>query len=169
MDNSLHGSYSCVEAFIPITLTPLSEGEERLGTRMATDIQLTEVKDLPELDDKVLQTWLRVLDAKLDAVLTLLHKEHGEFSQLPYRRVEISGGGIKIYGQEQFQVDALVEIKTLLPSATPLALYIGAKVLRYADGGLLLNYLPMSEDIRDRIVHYVFSRQRELMRKKRDE
>jgi hypothetical protein len=158
-----------VEAFIPLAVSPVLEtGENGLGTRMATDIHLADVKDLPELDDKVLQSWIRMLDAKLDAILHLLHREHGEFSQLPYRKVEISGGGMVVYGQEEFQEDSLVEIRTLLPSVPPLALYIAARVVKHAEGGLFLRYLPMNEDIRDRIIHYVFVRQRELLRKKKE-
>jgi hypothetical protein len=169
MDEFLHENFSSVEASIPLAVSPITElDQSSLGSRLATDIQLEDSHDLPELDDKDIQRWFRMIDAKLDAILQLMHREHSEFRQIPYRKVEISGSGIKVYGPEAFPEGTLVEMRTLLPATPPAAMYLAGKVVRSEEGAIYVKYLPMTEDLRERIIHYVFLRQREILRGKKE-
>jgi hypothetical protein len=169
-EDTLHENFSSVEASVPLAVTAVTGmGEENLGTRLATDIHIQELNGMPDVEDKAAMAWFRMLNSKLDAILALLHKEHTEFSKLPYRKVEISGAGVKIYGNEDFQKGNLVEIRTLLHTAPPTALFIGGKVVECSGNAIFIKYLPMTEDVRDRIVHFVFSRQREILRKQKEE
>lgn len=165
MDEILHREFSSVEASVPLAISPAKETRgEGLASRMAANLPFEDDGDLPELVDKALQRWLRLVDAKLNAILHVLHRDDSEFRRLPYRRVVISGAGIKVFGREKFPEGTDVEMRVLLPSTPPAAMYLAGRVVRQDDEAVYVSYLRMSEDLRDRIVHYVFLRQREILR-----
>lgn len=165
----LHGGFSCVSAQIPIEVVPLAGvGKEALRTRLTTEMHLTDIKELPEHDDKVLSAWLKLLNQKLEAVIGLLDKEREQFRRLEYRNVEISGGGITVRLPDEFENKGLVEMKLLLPAIPPVAMYVYGEVADCRGGAVSVRYLPMDDELRDRIVHYVFQRQREVLREQRE-
>ena len=170
MDDFLHLGFSSVEASIQLDMSPATDAEEKaLGSRLVSDLPFDDGGGLPELGDKALQRWFGVVDAKLDAILHILRTDHSEFRRLPYRRVEISGGGIKVFGSEKLPEGTVVEMRMLLPSTPPAAMHLSGKVVRCDEDAVYSVYLNMGEDIRDRIVHYVFLRQREILRGKKEQ
>ncbi|MBI3580833.1 MAG: PilZ domain-containing protein [Nitrospinae bacterium] len=170
MDEFLHHDFSSVESSIPLAISPATEtaGEE-LGSRMAANLPFDDGGDLPELGDKALQRWFKTVDAKLNAILHVLHTDDSEFRGLPYRRVVISGAGIKVFGPEGYPEGTVVEMRVLLPSAPPAAMYLAGRVVRRDEEAVYVGYLRMGGDLRDRIVHYVFLRQREILRGKKEQ
>lgn len=167
-ESSVHGEYSKVEAFIPIEARVLPADAEELKSRVSTDLIQAEFKELPEHDDRLLSAWLRMLNAKLDAILSLLEKDREQFYHMPHLSVELSGGGICLPFAAPAAPGDRVEMKMMIPIAPPVALYIYGKAVKVERGRLWVNFSPMDEEIRDRLVHYVFLRQREIFRERRE-
>ncbi len=167
--DALHGEFSPVEAHAPIEVRLLTGvGEDEVHTRLSTDTQLSSVSELPEHDDKTLSAWLKMINAKLEAIIGLLDRESSEFRSLNYRKMEISGGGIRLELNGEFPVGGIVEVRMMMPIIPPVALYVYGRVTECREGAVSIKYLPMDEEIRDRIVHFVFLRQREIFREKRE-
>lgn len=166
----MHGEFSPVDAYIPIEIQLMTgvAGSE-IKTRLSTDTPLGEIKDLPDHDDRVLSAWLKMINAKLEVIMGLLDRERVEFRSLAYRKVEISGGGVKLNLDGEYPAGGLVEMKMMLPSTPPVALYVYGNVAGCDGGKVSVKYMPMDEEIRDRIVHFVFLRQREIFREKREQ
>lgn len=167
-ENSIHGEYSKVEAFIPIEAQVLAHGAEEPISRVSTDLIQAEFGDLNEHDDRLLAAWLRMINAKLDAILSLLEKDREKFCHLPHLSVELSGGGICMPFTSPVAPGDRVEIKMMLPFSTPVALYLYGKAVKAELGRLWVNFSPMDEEIRDKLIHYVFLRQREVFRELRE-
>lgn len=167
-ENSVHGDYSAVDAFIPIEARVLAPGAVELKSRVSTDLIQAEFGDLAEHDDRLLAAWLRMLNAKLDAILTLLEKDREEFLHLPHLSVELSGSGICLPFAAPAAPGDRIEMKIMLPLTPPVALYLYGKAVKVEQGRLWVNFSPMDEEIRDRLVHYVFLRQREVFRERRE-
>lgn len=165
---SVHGEYSRVEAFIPIETRVLAPGAVQLKSRVSTDLIQAEFGDLADHDDRLLASWLRMINAKLDAIMTLLEKDREEFVHLPHLWAELSGGGICLPFAEPAAKGDRVEMKMMLPLTPPVALYIYGTVVKLEQGRLCVNFSPMDEEIRDKLVHYVFLRQREIFRERRE-
>ncbi len=167
-DSSVHGEYSKVEAFIPIEARVLPHGAVELKSRVSTDLIQAEFGDLADHDDRLLAAWLRMINAKLDAILSLLEKSREEFLHLPHLQVELSGGGICIPFAAPAALGDRVEMKMMLPLNPAVALYIYGNAAKVEQGKLCVNFSPMDEEIRDRLIHYVFLRQREIFRELRE-
>ncbi len=167
-ESSVHGEYSKVEAFIPIEARVLAPGAEELKSRVSTDLIQAEFGDLAEHDDRLLAAWLRMINAKLDAIISFLEKDREEFCHMPHLSVELSGGGISMPFAAPAAPGDRMEIKMMLPFTTPVALYIYGKAVKLELGRLWVNFSPMDEEIRDKLIHYVFLRQREIFREHRE-
>ncbi len=167
-DSSVHGEYSKVEAFLPIEARVLPPDALELKSRLSTDLIQAEFGDLADHDDRLLAAWLRMLNAKLDAILSLLEKDREEFCHLPHLLVELSGGGICMPFAAPAAPGDKVEMKMMIPLTPAVALYIYGKAVKVAQGKLWVNFSPMDEEIRDRLIHYVFLRQREIFRELRE-
>ncbi len=169
-ESSVHGDFSKVDAFFPVEARIVSpESAAGLVSRYSTDLVQAEFKDLPEHDDKVLSAWLRMLNAKLDAILGMLEKDREEFMYLPHRAVELSGGGVVLPFEGSAAAGDTVELKMMLPLVPPVALYVYGQAANAASGRMWVKFLPMDEEIRDRLIHYVFLRQREIFRENREQ
>lgn len=167
--NFVHKDFSSVDTLLHIGIRQVGP-EEAQGVvpRQAADVALAEFKELPEHDDKILSAWLKMMNAKLDSILGMLDKTQQEFGTLPLRRVRISGGGITFADEGTFASGEVLEFKIMLPVAPPVALYLYGKPVRSEGGRVSAAFLPMDEEIRDKVVHYVFLRQREIFREQRE-
>lgn len=164
--------YSRVDAEIPLDVRLIGADESKtLKSKIATDTNITYWTPPREHDDKILADWLMMINDKLDSILMLLtfHKEG--FSTLPYKKVNISGGGMSFVWNCGFPLKSFLEIKMLLPIFPPVALYVYGEVVssekRDVEWVNAVKFINIEEEIRDEIVKFVFKKQRELLREKR--
>ncbi|MBI5815850.1 MAG: PilZ domain-containing protein [Nitrospinae bacterium] len=166
--------YSHVEAHIPLTATLLPrERWEEVTSRIIEDPVVTEFRTPPRVTDEALAEWLNLLDSKLDAVLKLLTLAREGFASLPLRGVTIHGGGMVFGSSQNFPAGSVVEIKMVLPTVSPLAMYVYGKVtstVAEVDGrwAVAVDFVYMEEQVRDEIIEFVFQRERELIREKKE-
>jgi c-di-GMP-binding flagellar brake protein YcgR len=128
---------------------------------------------LPEVEEPLLNEWLRVINTKLDSIIQLLTIQSEGFQSLHFKAIHISGNGINFATAEHFQTGDILEIKIILSSCqTPgLHLYLYGEVIKtemQTSGYVtVLNFVKMDDKIRDEIVRFVFEKEREILREKR--
>lgn len=164
--------FSRVDAHIPfgVRIVPVEERKD-LHSKISGDTILAEFRTLPELQDKLLNDWFKVLNSKLDAVINMLVYQREGFGSLPFNHVNISGGGLSFLTKEKFNNGDIIEIKMMLPMLPPVALYIYGEVVKIDTQVnsyiVAIKFIGMDEEMRDEIVKFVFKRQREILRDKR--
>jgi len=164
--------FSRVDAVIPLEVR-LIPPEERTNIRsfVAGEASLPEYQIPPEVEDILLAEWLKMLNAKLDAIISALAENTEKVPVISQRLVNISGGGLGFDSAEQYKIGDMLEIKVMLPITPVYTLYIYGEVvdIRLNEGRYhtAVKFVTIDDDIRDHIVKFVFKTQRDILRKKR--
>lgn len=164
--------FSRVDARIPLEVYRVPPGtREGIRSRVSGETIPSEMRTLPDLDDKLLTDWLKMLNAKLDTLISMLVLQREGFSSLSLADVNISGGGVSFTARERYGKGEVLELKMMLPLLPPVALYAYGEVVQEesaADGcRIAVKFIAMDEEIRDEIVKFVFKRQRDILREMR--
>ncbi len=172
-DRYLHmREFSRVDAKIPLDVRLVSDEELPIvKSKVAADTTISYLSPPPDHEDRLLSEWLKMLNDKLDSILMLLTFHREGFSTLPYRSVNISGGGMSFMWNQGFPKGSIIELKMLLPMFPPVAMYVYGELVsseqKGAEFALAVKFVNIEEDIRDEIVRFVFKKQREALREKR--
>jgi len=166
--------YSRVDAYMPCEYR-IVPPEERphVQARISGDNIATEYRYIPNQknSDTVLEEWLQILNSKLDAIINLMNLRQEGCSGLPYKDVNISGGGMSISVPEAIPLGEILEIKIMLTFQQPVVLCIYGEVVNsdFVNGGhfVAVRYIHMDDFILDMIVRFVFEREREIIRETR--
>ena len=122
--------------------------------------------------------YLQLMDKKLDMILDLLSdRKIPANGHLKDTEVEISGAGLKFISSSPMKVGDYAELRIYLPVEPVLAVTALAQVVRreplaeHTEGafGVAMRFVTIHEFDRDLIVKFIFKRERELLRQKRDE
>ncbi|HEX8948992.1 MAG TPA: PilZ domain-containing protein [Dissulfurispiraceae bacterium] len=164
--------FSRVDAHIPFGVRVIPKEEQKnLHSKISGDAMVTEFRELPDLQDKLLSDWMKMLNTKLDAIINMLVFQREGFSSLPFNHVNISGGGLSFWTKERFTQGDVLEVKMMLPMMPPVAMYVYGEVVKIDPQGpssmIAIKFIAMDEQLRDEIVKFVFKRQREILREKR--
>ncbi len=163
--------YARVTGYLPVSIRAVPEGERQgLASRIGVESAFAEHQDMPEVDDPALSACLRILSAKLDAIIKMLTLE-ASCKEMDLAKVNISDGGLRIVSAVCYSRDDFVEIRLMLPTAPSMIFYIYGKVVACDTAGesseLCIEFTDIDDDIREQIAKYVFHKQREILRKKR--
>lgn len=164
--------FSRVDAYLPLQIRLVAaEERETIRARVSGHAGSMETRDLPDLQDKLLNDWIKLLNSKLDAIVNMLVLQREGFSSMPVTRVNISGGGLGFLSKDRYAGGNIIEAKLVLPVMPPVALFVYGEVVKV---DMLKNtywvatkFVAMDEDVRDEVVKYVFRRQREMLREQR--
>lgn len=171
----LRREFSRVDAYLPFEYRVIS-GEEMdyVQARISGDVALSDVRPTPDLGDYdyIFEEWMKILNAKLDTIVRLMSLQREGYFGLPYKAVNISGSGLSFSVSDSLTVGEILEIKIMLPLLhRPVALCIYGDIVKvekmdthYKIG---VHYIHMDDIVRDEIVHFVFEREREIIRGKR--
>ncbi len=93
--------FSRVDAQIPFEarLVPQSE-REAIKARTVGDMPIVDPRVMPELQDKVLGEWIKMLNSKLDVIINKLSSQREGFGALTLANVNISGGGLGFFSEK---------------------------------------------------------------------
>jgi hypothetical protein len=164
--------YPRVDTHLPfaVRLVPPEERDSIWCRRSGNTI--FELSSMEETEDKALLNWLKMLNVKLDLILSMLTLHNEGFCSLPMKPVIISGGGMCFPTKEKFDMGDLLEIKVMIPLQQPMALYIYGEVIQaqeqpdgYETG---VKFVGMDDEIREEIVNFVFQRERQILRERRE-
>jgi c-di-GMP-binding flagellar brake protein YcgR len=165
--------YSRVDTYIPVDLR-LVPPDERSSKRSRTSVEsaLTTMQALPELDSEPLSEALKILNAKLDTIISMLTFQSQSHQALQFTEVNLSAGGMSLRRVESYNEGDFLEVKMIFPTIPYVIFYVYGEVVhaerectdRYR---VFVEFKEIDEDIRDLIAKYVFERQREILRKKK--
>lgn len=165
--------FSRVEAYVPLSVRLLQKDEIEIAkSRLSGDIAFYASRPLDEPADRALSEWLKYINQKLDFLISIITMEQQGFSSLPINKVDISGGGLSFRSEKPYKKGDLLEIKIVIENPNPLALYLYGEVISCEalekDFRIGVKFINIDEDVRDQIVKFVFYRQRQLIRQKRE-
>jgi hypothetical protein len=131
--------------------------------------------DLP--DDSIHpQLWKMLVDisAKLSLVLERLLLESEGMTKAENKKVNVSAAGIRFSTEEKIEVGDVIEVKMLLPACPPVGILTYGDVTRVLDLGngeyeVALQFTDMDDEVRDELIQYALKRQREIIRKQREQ
>ena len=164
--------YSRVEAYVPFEYRiVLQEEKGHIRARISGDTATTDFRPIPDMSDNILEEWLKILNSKLDTIISLITLQREGYFGLPFKAVNISGGGMSFVLPQAIPLGEILEIKLMITLLRPLALCIYGEVVKVEqrNEGYLTSiyYINMDDFIRDAIIRFVFEREREIIREKR--
>lgn len=165
--------FSRVEAYIPVNVRVVSETEkEKVKARLSGDITFIMTKPAEEPVDRALAEWLKIINQKLDFLISIITMEQQGFSSLPLNKVDISGGGMSFLSDCPYERGDMLELKMVIENPAPLALYVYGEVISCENINnefrIGVKFVNIDEDVRDQIVKFVFHRQRQILRQKKE-
>jgi len=117
-----------------------------------------------------LYSMIAEIKTKLDFIINHLVLDKEGLVQSEKKFVNISASGIKFTIDQPVKVNEIMEIKLLLPTYPPVAVFAYGEVKRVKDLGenkyeVSIEYLNMDDSVRNEIIQYTMSHQRETIRK----
>jgi hypothetical protein len=136
-----------------------------------------EIPDMEVPDDTIHpQLWKVLIDVntKLGLILEMMRVEREGMKEAESKQVNISASGIRFIIQEKIAVDDVLEIRMLLPANPPVGILTHGKVVKMQETGngeydVGLSFVDIDEEVRDAIIQYTLKRQREIIRKQRQQ
>lgn len=164
--------FSRVDAIIPLGVRPVSsEEKQRIKARISGEIAFMGTPS-EEPSDRALAEWIKIINSKLDYLINLWSLREGGFASLPTVEANISGGGMSFVSQSEYNQGDILELKTVLENPLPVAFYLYGEVVKCEKLGnvyrVAVKFINIEEDIRDHIVRFVFYRQRQILRQKKE-
>jgi hypothetical protein len=167
--------YSRVDAYIPFRYRIVTDEEkDHIQARISGYASVQELRPIQEVGDHdyIIGEWLKILNLKIDTVIRLITLQREGFFGLPYKAVNISGGGMSFLLPQAIDLGAILEIKLMLTRNQPVAMCIYGEVTKSISRDdnhylIAVRYIYMDASIRDEIVRFVFEREREIIREKR--
>ena len=126
---------------------------------------------LPKDPDNIkLFDMMNEVKAKLDFIINQFMLEKEGLNKPEKKFVNISASGIRFTVDYAVKEGEIIDIKLLLPTYPPVAVFAYGEVQRAVplDDGkydIALEYLNMSESVKNEIIQYAFARQRESIRR----
>ena len=180
-------SYFRVNDLVSIVVTPLDlskkEAMEFLKTTKSSkafsmmDTSAPTVMDADHIsidyyEDKKLFNMVEEIKIKLDYVINYLMLDKEGLGNAEKKMVNISASGIRFTLNGPVATDDIMEIKFLLPTYPPVAIFAYG-VVRRADimeddkYDVAMEYINMGEAVRDEIIEYTLTHQREMIRQQK--
>ena len=120
--------------------------------------------------------WKMLVDinAKLGLILERLNLESEGLTRAEGIPVNISASGIRFYLDHKLELGTVLELKMLLPVYPPVGILTYGVVVRVEDpddGGYAtsVSFADLVDEVRDVIIQYTLKRQREIIRRQRDQ
>ncbi len=114
------------------------------------------------------------IDAKLNLILEKLIQNSDGFNQAQNRQSSLTEEDIRILTPDVFATGDFVEIKMLLPVNTPVWIILYGRVSRAGSitseqNEIWIQFSEMADDVKQILAYYLLNRQREIVRKLRQQ
>ena len=112
------------------------------------------------------------IHAMLGMVLERLDLDTAGFLRSEKKHVNMSANGLRFRTRDRYEVGDELEIKMLLPARPPFGILVYGSIIRADDVGggeyeIALQFIDLSDDLREEIIQYSLMRQREIIRNSR--
>ena len=174
-----------VEVSFPVSFDLVSENDyekiknvivsHRTGDREGDLMPLLGVEELESLDITVAKIWLS-MNSKLDYIIKLLKQSGEGVEEKEGLCKDISGKGIKMIYKGNLSDGQCIHLRIHPPTFPPLSVVALGKILRAERTAICregeietaVEFDTIHEDDREEIISYVFKRQRELLRARKE-
>jgi len=174
-----------VDVSFPVSFDLVSENDyekiknvivsHRTGDREGDLMPLLGVEELESLDITVAKIWLS-MNSKLDYIIKLLKQSGEGVEEKEGLCKDISGKGIKMIYKGNLSAGQCIHLRIHPPTFPPLSVVALGRILRAERTALCregeietaVEFDTIHEDDREEIISYVFKRQRELLRARRE-
>lgn len=151
---------------IPVYYELMDEANEGREGRVDWELLFDELDPAPEANPKLYEL-LFDINQKVNILINHMSGKNG-FNLPEARDVNISGGGLRFFCNDDFKKGDQLVLKTFLPTHAHV-IRIKCEVVRSApspDGRneVAVKYLDMDESTRDKIIKYIFAKQRKMLR-----
>ncbi|OGP21362.1 MAG: hypothetical protein A2054_08200 [Deltaproteobacteria bacterium GWA2_55_10] len=140
------------------------DGEESRSV-MDWELLFDDIEPKPEENPKLYEL-LFDINQKLNILINHVSEKNG-FNIPEAREVNISGGGLRFLSNDKFESGDRLVLKTFLPTYAHV-IRLRCEVVRCEPGGkgyeVAVKYTDLDETTRDKIIKYIFARQRKLLR-----
>ncbi len=184
-DAGEHRSYFRIDDIISVVANPVhidkdkaEEFRKRIVSSKAFSLMETPGMSGPNSEETIphnenntgLYSMIAEIKTKLDFIINHLMLDKEGFVQTEKKYVNISACGIRFTVDHPVMAGEIMEIKLLLPTYPPVAVFAYGEVKRVKDLGenkyeVSIEYLNMDESVRNEIIQYTLSHQRETIRK----
>jgi hypothetical protein len=139
---------------------------------------LKEIVSKDEKEKGQIYKYIKMIDKKLDMILDLLSKSKDDGLYLNrYINVNISGAGIRFTTDINLHEGERVELKIILPippypkitSLCDVVRSSACKVNGIANWETALTFTTINEDDRDLLINFIFAKERELLRNRKEQ
>jgi c-di-GMP-binding flagellar brake protein YcgR len=161
--------YSRVDAYIPLEYRRINnEEKEQIKSRISGEVMLANFNLMPPLENHPQMECFNILNKKLDTIIQMMALESEGFHSLPFKFVSLSGNGLQFSSQQLFSLGNILEFKMILTLYQPAAIYVYGEVVRVGrqSSGYFVNvrFTEIADSIRDKIIHFIFETEREMLR-----
>lgn len=187
-----HREYFRIDDVIPLVAIPVHlddvENKELLEKMMSSKaIPVAGMHGSPATDDvesaittryeksesDKLMDEISDIKAKLDYIINHFIMEKEGLGNPEKKYVNISASGIRFTVDHPVKINDVMEVKLLLPTYPPVAVFAYGEVKRVRDIGngkheVAIEYVNMSESVRNEIIQYTLSYQRETIKKHKE-
>jgi hypothetical protein len=190
MEKSENREYFRLEVRLPIKFRRISheeyinlENTVKYGSTQIIDKVnemhfLKEIVSKDEQEKEQMHVYIKMINNKLDRILDLLYKSKDDGLYLSrYIDINISGAGIRFTTDVDLHADEYVELKIILPippypkitSLCKVARSNACEVNGIANWETALTFTTINEDDRDLLINFIFMKERELLRRKKEQ
>lgn len=151
---------------IPVYYEVVDEDEDAKDVMVDWELLFDDLDPSPEENPKLYEL-LFDINQKVNILINFMSGTNG-FNMPEARDVNISGGGLRFYCNDEFKSGDRLVLKTFLPTHAHV-IKIKCEVVRAGKGPdgrneVAVKYLDMDEPTRDKIIRYIFAKQRKLLR-----
>ncbi|PMP67009.1 MAG: hypothetical protein C0190_04190 [Thermodesulfobacterium geofontis] len=163
-----------IDVILPFKAQKISpeEAENKIA-RIIGDIPFFSYIPLKDTLDEGLNSWLKLINAKLDYLISILTREKEGFNDLPLQKINISEKGIRFPSKTPYEIGDLVEIKTVIDIYQPVGFYLYGEVLRCEKREdiyeVAIKFVNLPKDIKEKLSYFILCKERELIRELRSE
>jgi len=163
------------DVILPLKVKKISSEEiENKIARIVGDIPFFSYIPLKDTLDEGLNSWLKLINAKLDYLINILTREKEGFNELPFQKVNLSEKGMRFPSKIPFELGDLVEIKTVIDIYQPLGFYLYGEVVRCEKKRenlyeIAVKFINLPKDIKEKLSYFILHKERELIRELRSE
>jgi hypothetical protein len=169
-------SYFRVDDVFPVEAKRIQAGAPHVKSKIfrGYDAETPEIALPDEAINPNLWQMLVDINAKLTVILDSLRFESEGFKKSEEKTVNLSASGIRFTIDEKVMAGDKLEIKMLLPTGPPIGILTHGNVVRVNEIGndqyeVSLHFSDMDEEVREEIIRYAINRQREIIRKDRQQ
>jgi hypothetical protein len=163
----------------PEDFTKLKDSIQYNSAQITDKIKETHLiadKEVKDGNDELF-TYMRMINKKLDSIIDVLNKsQYDEIYHYVQTEITLSGAGVQFESQIALKAGDYTELKIIVPifpypRITILCQVVRAESVHGGSGGtfrIAMQFLVINEKDRDLLVNYIFEKEREYLRQKKE-